>query len=425
LLDYVLRDGRVLLVARATRGVAYGFVAVILASYLQALGADAATIGAVLGLALGSGAALSLVAGRFADRFGRRRFLALMGVSMFAAGLILAFTDSVAGAAAACAFGALSPTAMEVGPFLSVEQAVLPQVTRAARRADMFAWYNLVGNFAAAFGALLSGAAPAIGAAVGGDTVAGFHAMFLAYGVIGLAASAMALSLTRGVEAPASGAGPTRGRLGPEGRRTVRSLAALFAVDSFAGGMVIRTFVAFWLAVVFAPSVEVLGLVFFGANMLSGISFLVAARIARRLGLIRTMVYTHIPSNLLLMAFPFSPSFEVAAALYLARLSMAQMDVAPRQLFVVTVVRPDERTAAAAVTNTARSVAQAGGPFALGAIASATFLGAPFAVAGALKIAYDLVLLQRFGSVAADGWAHEDGGVDSAPANAGSPPPDL
>jgi predicted MFS family arabinose efflux permease len=289
---------------------------------------------------------------------------------------------------------------MEVGPFLTVEQALMPQVAQPARRPDMFAWYNLLGAFAAAFGALASGAAPALGAAAGGGAMAGYHLMFLAYGLVGLAAALVALSLSPAVEAQRAHEGQApSGRLSPEGRRTVRALSLLFAVDSFAGGMVIRTFTAFWFAVAFAPSVELLALVFFAANMLSGASFLVAARLTRRLGLVRTMVYTHLPSNLLLIAFPFSPNLEVAVALFLARMSMAQMDVAPRQLFVVTVVGPSERTAAAAITNTVRNVAQAGGPFALGAIAAATFLGAPFAVAGALKVAYDLALLRWFGSV--------------------------
>jgi MFS family permease len=395
-LDFFTQDGKLILASRALRGVTYGFVSVLLATYLQVLEADEVTIGVVLGIALASGAGLNILASRHADRWGRRRFLALSGVLMFGSGLVLATTGSVAGAVLAALMGALTPTAMEVGPFLSVEQAILPQVSTSEGRSQAYAWYNLAGSFAAALGALLTGLATVLTTLVGNDPLAGYHLMFLGYGAAGLAAAAVALMLSPAVEPQAESGGPVA-PLSPEGRKVVTRLALLFGVDSFAGGMIIRTFTAIWFTVTFSPSLEMLGLVFFAANTLQGVSFLVAARVAAQLGLVRTMVYTHIPSNLLLVALPFSPTFAVAVAVFLARMGLGSMDVAPRQEFVVTVVAPQERLAAASLTNTSRNVTQAGGPFALGPLVALAGLGAPFAIAGVIKIVYDVALLRTFG----------------------------
>ncbi len=369
----------------------------LLAAYFQLVGADEAMTGVLLGVALLSGAALNITISRYADRFGRRRFLALAGLLMFASGLVLALTRSLEGALAAALLGALTPTAMEVGPFLSLEQAILPQASSAEGRTDAYAWYNLVGSFAAAVGALLTGLAATFAVLLGGDLIAGIHAMFLWYAFTGLLSVALAAALSPAVEAPASPAPLERQTLSPEGRRAVSRMVALFALDSFAGGMIIRTFTAYWFTVRFGTSLETLGLVFFGANTLSAISYLFAARLARRLGLVRTMVFTHIPSNVLLVAMAAAPSFEVGAALFLGRMAIAQMDVAPRQEFVVTVVGPAERTAAAGLTNTARNIAQAGGPFVIGPVVALATIGGPFAAAGILKLAYDVALLRTFG----------------------------
>jgi MFS family permease len=386
------------MLSRSRRGVTYGFVSVILAAYLEALGADGPTIGAVLGLSLASGAGLNILASRYADRIGRRRFLALSGLLILASGLTLTFTRSIEGAVLACSLGSLTPTAMEVGPFLSVEQAMLPQTTRDSHKANTYAWYNLLGSFAAAVGALITGIVPWLGSLVGGATFEGFHVLFFVYGAVGAVASLFALGLSPAVEPEAQERGKRPAPLAPESKKTVRSLSALFALDSFAGGMVIRTFTAFWFTVALGASLETLGVLFFLANALSAISYLPAAWLSKRIGLVRTMVFTHIPSNLLLVALPFAPTFEIAAAIFLVRMATASMDIAPRQVLVVTLVRPEERTASAALTNTARNVAQAGGPFAVSAIVGLSFLGAPFAVAGVLKIVYDLWLLRAFGN---------------------------
>jgi len=399
--ELLTRDGQLILLSRSARGLTYGFVSVLLATYLEALGANEATIGVVLGLALLSGAGLNILAGRFADRLGRRRFLGLSGVLMFLSGIILAVTGSVEGAVLAAMMGALTPTAMEVGPFLSVEQAILPQVSPSDSRTRAYAWYNMLGSFAAAVGALLSGLASALTVALGGDPLAGIHAMFLWYALTGLGAAAISLGLSPAVEAPLAARGPERAALSPPARTAVNKLVLLFGIDSFAGGMIIRTFTAFWFTVRFQPTLETLGVVFFFANTLSALSYLGAARLAERLGLIRTMVYTHLPSNILLVVLPFSPTFEIAVAVFLGRLAIAQMDVAPRQEFVVSVVSAPERTAAASITNTSRNVTQAAGPFALGPVALLFGVGGPFVISGILKLAYDLLLLRTFGAAEA------------------------
>jgi len=399
-LDFLTRDGKVLLVARSVRGVTYGFVSVLLATYLGLLGADETLSGVVLGIALLSGAVLNVAASRFADRVGRRRFLALAGLLMAASGAVLALTSTLPGAVAAALLGALTPTAMEVGPFLSVEQAMLPQAGDPARGPDAYAWYNLSGALAAAFGALLTGLASFFALSAGGDLVAGIHVMFWGYAAAGAASAVLALMLSDAVELDPASRAEGKVPLSPEGRRVVGRLTALFALDSFAGGMIIRTFTALWFTVRFAPSVEVLGLVFFAANTLSALSYLIAARLVPKLGLVRTMVYTHVPSNILLALMAFAPTFEVGVGLFLARMSVGSMDVAPRQQLVVSAVAPRERTAAAGITNTARNIAQSGGPFVIGPIVAVAAIGGPFLVAGVLKLAYDASLLRAFGGAA-------------------------
>jgi MFS family permease len=398
LLGFLTRDGWLLFAGRGLRGVTYGYVSVLLVTYLAELRASAAEAGVVFGLAILSGAVMNIAASRFADRIGRRRFLVIAGLSMVASGAALALTSSLAGALFAAALGGLTPTAMEVGPFLSVEQAVLPQASAAGREPDAYAWYNLIGSLSAAFGGLLVGLVAVFSGAFGGNVVAAYHVMFAAYAAAGLASCALAFALSPAVELQGRGAQEGRPRISPEGRRMIQKMTLLFAVDSFAGGMIIRAVTTLWFSVRFDPSLEALGLVFFGANALAALSYLTAAQLARQLGLIRTMVYTHIPSNVLLIAMAFSPTFEVGVVLFLARMSMSQMDVAPRQQFVVTVVAPSERTAAAGITNTARNLAQAGGPFVIGPVIALAAVGGPFILAGAIKIGYDLALLREFGS---------------------------
>jgi MFS family permease len=373
----------------------YGFTGVLLGIYLFLLGGGPEAVVASLGISLAAGAALNVLVGLYGDRFGRRRAMALFGLLMASAGLVLAAAPSFPVALGALALGATSPTGTEVSPFLSVEQSIVADVARTGRRTRAFATYNLLGSLGAAAGALASGVPTLLLGAVP-TSPDPLRPMFVLYAVLGLAAAGIAAALPREVEL----AGPAvRVRLTGPSRTRVARISGLFAVDSFAGGFVIQSFVSFWFFTRYPESRASLGLVFFAAGVLTASSFLVAARLGERFGLLETMVFTHIPSNVLLALVPVAPGFLPALALYLGRMALSQMDVPTRQAYLAGIVGRDERTAANAATNTTRNVAQAAGPFSSGAVVAALGLSAPFFLGGALKIVYDLSIYAAFRKV--------------------------
>jgi MFS family permease len=381
-----------LIANRATRTFGYGFVAVLLAIYLKLLGGDDAAVVASLGISLGSGAVLNLLVGAFGDRFGRRRAMAVFGLLMASSGVLLASAPTFPLALAALALGATSPTGTEVSPFLSVEQSIVAEVAREGRRTRAFAAYNLLGSLGAAAGALASGIPNVIAGGVP-TTPDPLRPMFLVYGALGALAAILGVALPASVEI---GPRPERVPLRPKSRSRIARISALFAVDSFAGGFVIQSFVSFWFYTTYPESREALPLIFFGAGVLAAFSFLAAARLGERFGLLETMVFTHIPSSVLLIAVPIAPGFLPALAAYLARTALSQMDVPTRQAYVAGIVGREERTAANAATNTARNVAQAVGPFSSGALIPALGLSFPFLIGGGLKIVYDLAIFVAF-----------------------------
>jgi len=366
---------------------------VLLAIYLSLLGGDPSIVVASLGISLLSGAVLNVLVGYYGDRFGRRRAMVAFGLLMTVAGIVLAIAPSLPVAMIALLLGATSPTGTEVSPFLSVEQSIVAEVARAGHRTRAFSVYNLLGSLGGAAGALASG----IPAVLGGlSPVDAIRPMFALYSVLGLVAAALARSLPATVEIerktePAS--------LSPTSRSRVARIAGLFAVDSFAGGFVIQSFVSFWFYTTYPESRAFLGLIFFAAGVLSAFSFLVAARLGERFGLLETMVFTHIPSNVLLMAVPLAPTFALALAAYLGRMALSQMDVPTRQAYLAGIVSREERTAANATTNTARNISQAAGPFSAGSIVSALGLSVSFFIGGGLKIVYDLAIFATFRTV--------------------------
>lgn len=319
--------------------------------------------------------------------------MVLFGLLMAAAGALLAFAPSFPVALAALALGATSPTGTEVSPFLSVEQSIVAEVARAGRRTRAFATYNLLGSLGAAAGALASGVPTVILGAVP-TSPDPLRPMFLLYATLGMAAAAIAAALPPQIELSSRPA--DRVRLSKESRSRVGRMSGLFAVDSYAGGFVIQSFVSFWFFTTYPESREVLGLVFFASGVLTAFSFLAAARLGERFGLLETMVFTHIPSNVLLVLVPLAPGFPAALALYLGRMALSQMDVPTRQAYLAGIVGREERTPANAATNTARNVAQAAGPFSSGGVVSALGLSAPFLLGGTLKIAYDLAVYAAF-----------------------------
>lgn len=384
---------------RIARLFAYGFISVVLVLYLAATGLGTGQVGLLLTLTLLGDAAISLWLTTHADRWGRRRTLVAGAGLMFGAGIAFVLTQNPLLLTVAAIVGVISPSGNEIGPFLSVEQASLSQLVPDKQRTSIFAWYNLVGSFATALGALCAGLIAQALQNSGWEPVDAYRAVLMGYALIGGLLLLAFLSLSPAVEAPISQeAQPTRRLFGLyKSRSIVFKLSALFALDAFAGGFIVQSIVAFWLSVRFAADIDQIGAIFFGANILAGISALLAARIAARIGLINTMVFTHIPSNVLLMLVPLMPTFPSAIFVLLLRFSISQMDVPTRQSYTMAVVAPDERSAASGVTSIARSLGAAASPAISGVLlAGAWTFSAPFFIAGGLKIVYDLLLYRSF-----------------------------
>jgi len=393
-------DGRLLFATRALRMFGYGFLAVVLVLYLTALGFSGGEVGLLLSLTLLGDAAISLWLTTHADRIGRRRVLIAGAGLMASAGLAFVATPAYAVLVVAATIGVISPSGNEVGPFLAVEQASLSQLVGARRRTSVFARYQLTGSFATAAGALAAGLFAQVAIDRGASPAEAYRLVIVGYALVGIALAVLFTRLSDRVEVPPREVTdePIRTRLGlHRSQGVVLRLAALFALDAFAGGFVIQSFVAFWFQQRFAVDPAVLGALLFGANLLAGLSALAAGPLAARFGLIRTMVFTHLPSNMLLMLVPFMPTFPLAAGVLLVRFSISQMDVPTRQSYTMAIVEPDERSAAAGVTGIARSLGVAASPLIAGPLfITATVAGSPFVIAGGLKILYDVLLYRRF-----------------------------
>jgi MFS family permease len=398
------RNGRLLFTTRVLRMFAYGFLAVVLVLYLAGLGLDALTIGAILTLTLVGDTVVSLWLTTNADRIGRRRVLVAGSLLMTAAGLVFAVTSWVPLLILAATIGVISPTGNEVGPFLAVEQAALSQATPDARRTPTFAWYNLAGYVATAVGALAAGLLTQALLAVGLVAVDAYRVIVVGYAVVGLLMAAVFWRVGAAVEVPAAELSADDGiarrlGLGARSRGIVARLSLLFSLDAFGGGFIPQSLMAYWFHLHYGVEPALLGGIFFGANLLAAVSSLSASRFAARFGLINTMVFTHLPSNVLLILVPLMPNLALAIAVLLLRFSLSQMDVPTRQSYVMAVVEPGERSAAAGVTGIARTTGAAISPvLSAPLVASASLAAVPFFLAGGLKIAYDLLLYRAFRS---------------------------
>jgi MFS family permease len=389
-----------LFTTRITRLFAYGFLSVVLALYLVTVGLSEQSVGLLLTLTLLGDAAISLWLTTSADRFGRRRTLIIGSLLMALAGVVFVLTREPAFLVATAIVGVISPSGNEIGPFLSIEQASLTQLVSDEQRTRVFAWYNLVGSFATAFGALAAGLLTQTLQQQGYSTLDSYRTVLMGYAGAGGALLLCFLFLSPAIEPPFS---PTdksiRRTLGlHRSRGVVARLSALFALDAFAGGFIVQSMMAYWFFVRFQLDEAVLGSIFFVANILAGISALLAARIAKRFGLINTMVFTHLPSNILLMLVPLMPTLPSALAVLFMRFGISQMDVPTRQSYTMAVVAPDERSAASGVTAIARSLGAAISPALSGALIG-PFMAAPFFLAGGLKIVYDLLLYRSFKAI--------------------------
>lgn len=389
------RDVWLLFATRILRLFGYGFLSITLVLYLTELGLSEQVIGFLLSLSLLGDVGISLWMTLSADRIGRRRMLLLGALLIVLAGGVLAWTKSLVLLGLTAVIGILSPSGNEIGPFLSIEQAALAQLIPDTQRTKLFAWYNLAGSVATAFGALLSGwLVQFLQTQRQLLPLEAYRVPLLVYAGIGVCLAGLFGQMSTAVEAQTL---TTRTFGLHQSQKTVFQLSRLFALDAFAGGLVVQSMIVYWFFLRFGVQPAVLGSIFFAANILAGMSALLAERIAARIGLIRTMVYTHIPSNILLMLVPFMPNLPLAIGVLLVRFSISQMDVPTRQSYVMAVVRPDERSAASGITGIARSIGALISPSISGYfLALPSLIGAPFVLAGGLKIIYDLLLYQSF-----------------------------
>ena len=396
------RDVRLLFATRIVRMFAYGLLSVVLVLHLAAAGLSESQIGLLLTLTLLGDTGISLFITTRADRMGRRRMLMASALLMISAGVLFAVTQNFWLLLLGATVGVISPSGNEVGPFLAVEQASLTQAVPAQRHTSIFAWYNLAASFATAFGSLAGGAVAGTLQASGVTPLGSYRVLACVYAAAGVALVIVFSRMSPWVEAATARHGePVRVPLLDLGlgrsRRNVLRLAGLFSIDAFAGGFVVQAFVAYWFQRRFGASPSLLGSIFFGANILAGLSALTASRLARRIGLLATMVATHIPSNLLLLLVPLMPNLTLAVTVLLLRFSISQMDVPTRQAYTMALVPEHERAAAAGVTGIARTVGASISPIFAGPLyASAMLASVPFFLAGGLKIVYDLLVWRAF-----------------------------
>ena len=408
---WLSKDGKLLLVARTIRTFAYGFLSVVLAIYLKLIGLGDFYIGLILTATLVNSVIFTLIASFYADRIGRRKTLIVYAALMSLSGAIFFITTNYIALIVSALIGTINVTGTETGAFLSIEQAILPQTSNdIKKRNTLYAIYNMVGTFAMSAGILLSGLPRIFVQHYGLNQIESVRPLFLLYSIIGLGVLGIYFLVSKRVEIDL-GMGdhnnnqkiitnlskPVKQALSPKSKEIVGKLSALFAIDSFGGGFVIQSIVSFWFFTKFGADLTNLSYIFSVAGVLTAFSFLVSAKIADRIGLINTMVFTHIPSNILLILVAFAPSFPLAIALYLARMALSQMDVPARQSYIVAAVNEDERTAAAGITNISRNVSQSISPSLAGYILqSLSYLSAPLVIGGVLKIAYDIILYFNF-----------------------------
>ncbi|HEY9386435.1 MAG TPA: MFS transporter [Nitrososphaeraceae archaeon] len=410
LFDWLTRDGKLFLAAKIVRSFAYGFLSVILAIYLKLIGFDEFLIGLILTTTLLNSVIFTLIASFYADKIGRRKVLVTYAALMSISGFVFAGTENYVALIIAAFIGTINITGAESGAFLTIEQAILPQTIKNIRKRNtIFAIYNMAGTFAMAVGVLLSGL-PAILQQQFEmlNQISSIKLLFALYSLLGVVVIGIYLSLSHKIEIQDNNrekknasnnnqiAEKLTSSLSSQSKNIVARLSGLFAIDSFAGGFVIQSIVSFWFFTKFEADFTTLSYIFSIAGVLTAFSFIVAAKIADKIGLINTMVFTHIPANILIIAVAFAPTLSIAIVFYLLRMALSQMDVPTRQSYIVAVVREEERTAAVGITNISRNITQAISPSITGILIHSLSLSAPLVIGGLLKIAYDIAIYTNF-----------------------------
>lgn len=379
--------------ARGLRAFGDGFVSLLLPVYLKALGFDAFAIGLIAAATLAGSAIATIVVGFTAQRYGRRLLLVIATLLMIGTGIGFAGFERFWPLALVAFFGTLNPSAGDVSLFMPLEQAVLAEAAPARARTSAFVLYSLVGSLVGALGALAAGLPEIARFWLGLGFVDSLRWMFGLYALLGLAGYHLYRRLPASLDPKPETLAPP---LGPS-RNIVFGLAALFSLDAFGGGLIVQSLLALWLFQRFGLSLTTAGTIFFWSGLASAASYVAAGRIAARIGLVNTMVFTHLPSNLCLVAMAFAPKLWIAVALWLVRSSLSQMDVPTRTSYVMAVVTPAERAAAASVTAVPRSLAAALAPVLAGWLLAMSPFGWPALFAGSLKAIYDVLLLICFG----------------------------
>jgi MFS family permease len=385
MMPWLTPDARRLVAARGLRSFSDGYVAIALGVYLATLGLDTVAVGLILTLTLVGAAGLTVASAVFADRLGRRRFLRLLAALMAGCCLVYASTDALWLLILAAACGGLIATSLGGGAFLSLDLAILPQTTPQTRRTQLLVFYNLVGALSGSLGSLFAGFAAHL--APPGQEIIAYRGLFAVSAFIGCAN----LVLVHGL-------GPAVERVGPprpssflgvhRSRSTLLRLAGLSSLDSLAAGFAIQSIVALWFAERWHVGLETLGPIFFSVNLLNAVSYLVAGRLAQRIGLLRTIVATHLPASLMMALVPLMPTVELAVVVYVGRQFLGEMDAPARQSYYMAIVDPDERVPVASLTNLARSVGGAISPLLAGYAMGALTLGVPFLIFTGLKVIY-------------------------------------
>jgi len=394
-MDKIKKDFYLLFGGRILRMFAYGSISVVLIFYLSEIGLNDYQIGLLLTLTLIGDFVISLWITTHADFLGRRKMLIVGAVLMIIGGLVFLLTKNYLVLTAAAIIGVISPSGKEIGPFLSIEQAGLTQLLESKNFVKAFAWYNLAGSFAAALGSLSAGWLSELLQALEFNKENSYKAILAFYVFAGILLSVIFYYLSANIELAEGTGKELKGKLFGlhKSKKVVIKLSTLFALDSFAGGLIIQSIIAYWFFLRFDAEIGTLGTIFFGVNIIAGISALFAVQISKKIGLLNTMVFTHLPSNILLIILPLMPSLESAVILLLLRFSISQMDVPTRQAYTMGVVSPDERSAASGITTITRSIGASISPSLSGIFLANPFLiNFPFFIAGGLKIIYDLWL---------------------------------
>ena len=390
-----VHDARVLLWTRGIRAFGDGYISLLLPYYLTLLGFDAFDVGVIITATLFGAGGMTLTVGLIAHRYRSRNLLMAGSALLVAVALMLAHATDFWPLLIIAAFGMLNPASGDVTVFAPLEQSMLARSVIPQSRTALFARYSVVGALVGALGAQTAGVPALLGTWLGLEHKAAVQTMFLAYALLGVCNLLLYRSLSPRMEAsPSAKRAPLQ-----QSRRTVYKLAALFSIDAFGGGFAVQSLIALWLFQRFDLSIAAASTIFFWTNILAAISFLVAARIAARIGLINTMVFTHLPANIFLILVPLMPTLPLAILFLCLRSALSQMDVPTRSSYVMAVVSPEERAAAASVTAVPRSFAAAVSPSFAGYLLTLSPFGWPLVICGTLKIVYDLLLLGMFSAV--------------------------